>query len=306
MMEFVAERSDRLDRELMLRIPGVTRSRLATFIAEGGVTVNGEVVRKAGFALKAGMTVTVAAIEERAPQALEPVAMALDVRYEDEALLVVNKARGLMVHPSGGSTAPTLVHGLLAHADTLSAGTAAYRPGIVHRLDKETTGLLVVAKTDAAHAHLAGQIKEKTAVRRYLCVAKGVPDQREFVIDAPLGKDPKRPLTRMVRADGKPARTRVQLLGHGQGRSLLVVQLETGRTHQIRVHLAAVGLPVVGDHLYATPDVMQGPLQLHAAYIEIVHPLTGERLAVFAEPPSDFVTPVPVDEVAVRAAWREA
>ncbi len=115
MMEFVAERSDRLDRELMLRIPGVTRSRLATFIADGGVTVNGEVVRKAGFALKAGMTVTVAAIEERAPQALEPVAMALDVRYEDEALLVVNKTRGLMVHPSGGSTAPTLVHGLLAH-----------------------------------------------------------------------------------------------------------------------------------------------------------------------------------------------
>lgn len=269
-------------------MPDHTRSRLATAIRGGLVRVDGEAANKAGFMLKPGMRVQVEPIPASEPHNLEPVELPLDVVYEDDWLLVVDKPRGMVTHPTQSFQGPTLVHALLARPHTLSSGQAPYRPGVVHRLDRDTTGLLIVAKTDGAHASLAAQISRREVSRRYVAWVEGIPEQERFTIDAPLGPHPARRTLRAVRAEGKAARTHVRVLStHGQ-RTLVTVRLETGRTHQIRVHLASCRMPVTGDKLYGSGE-SSGPLQLHAASLRFLHPEDGRQVGVFAPPPADFI-----------------
>jgi 23S rRNA pseudouridine1911/1915/1917 synthase len=182
-----------------------------------------------------------------------------------------------------------LVHALLARGHDLSGHAGAYRPGIVHRLDKDTTGLLVVAKSDAIHAALSEQIKKREIERRYVAVVRNEPTLNRFIIDAPIGRDPRHPILRAVRADGKAAVTHVKVLRRVERGALLACKLETGRTHQIRVHLAHFGYEVWGDRLYAQTPYNKPPLQLHAAFLKFQHPASGAQIACFSSPPDDFI-----------------
>lgn len=287
-MEFFAEESERLDRFLARRLPEHSRTKLARLVEAGEVTVDG-LAQKPSFKLEAGMKVALAEPEDKPAHDLTPFDLALDVVYEDEALLVVNKPRGLASHPASSLNEPSLVNALLARGTKLSEVGEAFRPGIVHRLDKETTGLMVVAKTDAAHVNLARQMEGKTAERRYLALVAGTVERERFVIDMPIGRDPKHRVRMGVVPDGKPARTHVKRLERLDAGTLLACRLETGRTHQIRVHLAYHAMPVVGDALYAPKAVGGGPLQLHAAYLALDHPSDGRRLAFHAAPDEEFL-----------------
>lgn len=262
--------------------------------------VNDSVVTKSGFELRPGDFVESVEIAETAPHSLDPIPMDLDVVYEDEDLLVVNKPRGISVHPGAGKKEPTLVNGLLARGQGLSAGSLSFRPGIVHRLDKDTTGLIMVAKTDASHAALADQIKRRSVDRHYVAVIRTSPEQDLFTIDAPLARDPAFPLRMKVVADGRHAVTHVKVLRRLDRGALTLCKLETGRTHQIRVHLAHYGYEVLGDRIYARPPWDAGPLQLHAAFLAFEHPSNRHRIELFVRPPNDFASHDSVTEAEVK------
>ena len=287
-MDLFAEKAERLDRFLALRLPEHSRTKLAKLIDAGEVTVDG-VAQKPSFKLEEGMTVRLTPPEETPAHDLTPADIPLDVVYEDDLMLVVNKPRGLASHPASSLQEPSLVNALLARGTRLSEVGEAFRPGIVHRLDKETTGLMVVAKTDAAHVALARQMEGKTAERRYLAVVAGLVERERFVIDMPIGRDPKHRVRMGVVPDGKPARTHVKRLARLDAGTLLACRLETGRTHQIRVHLAYHAMPVVGDALYAPPAQREGPLQLHAAFLGLDHPGDGRRMTFHAAPDAAFL-----------------
>jgi len=301
-VQFVAEGKERLDVFLARMMPHESRSRLARLVEAGGVRVSGATAEKPGMLLRAGWEVECEAVPESKPHDLTPVELPLDVVYEDDSLLVVNKPRGLVVHPGPSVRGATLVQALLARGGALSTGSASFRPGIVHRLDKETTGLMAVAKSDAVHRALAEQLRAKTAERRYLAAVKGEPGQSRFTVEAPIGRDPRRATRMAAVAGGKPATTHFKILGRIDKGALLACRLETGRTHQVRVHLSAVGFPVLGDDLYAPPPYDSGPMQLHAAYLSFVHPATGSTMAFYAPPPPDFVS-VPGDPHAALEDW---
>jgi 23S rRNA pseudouridine1911/1915/1917 synthase len=284
-MRLVVSGHDRLDRFLARALPSVSRTRLARLASENLVLVDGE-PEKPSFRLEPGMEVEFEPPGETPAHDLTPFPMDLDIVYEDSDLLVVNKPRGLATHPAPTLAEPSLVNALLAHGGTLSSGTSSFRPGVVHRLDKETTGLLVVAKTDASHAHLAAQIAAKTATRLYLAVVASTPASERFDIDAPIGRDRKNRLRMAVDDNGRAALTHVRVLGIHPGGTLLELRLETGRTHQIRVHLAAVGFPVVGDKLY---NGAGGPMQLHSAALTFAHPASGSTMSFRRPPPEDFL-----------------
>ena len=286
-MDYLADTSERLDRFLSRVLPGHSRTKLALLATEGKVLVDGK-IRKSSFALAPGMTVTLDAPEESQPHDLTPADIPLEVLFENADLLVVNKPRGLAAHPAVSLKEPSLVNALLARGHTLSEAGGTFRPGIVHRLDKDTTGLLVVAKNDAAHVNLARQIEGKTAERRYFAVVRGVPDQEKFKMDAPIGRDPKSRQKMAVVPSGRRAVSHVLMLGRSDAGTVLAVRLETGRTHQIRVHLRSIGHPVVGDTVYGVKETEGLPMQLHAAYLSFDDPTTGERITCFAEPPEDF------------------
>lgn len=281
------DEADRLDKFLSRVLPDFSRTKLAS-LCEGGFVVVGGEPRLPRYQVRPGMQVEIADLPDPEPFHLEPIPMDLRIPYEDDALLVVEKPRGLPTHPASSYTGPTLVHGLLAHGE-LSTGSAHYRPGIVHRLDKETTGLLVIAKTDFAHAHLAAQIAERSAGRKYVALAYGNTEQARFRVEAPIARDPRSRLRMCCHPSGRFAATRFSRLAETHGGSLLVCQLETGRTHQIRVHLQAVGHPVRGDELYAKGEWAEEAMQLHAASLSFSHPVTGERMNMYAPPPADFL-----------------
>jgi 23S rRNA pseudouridine1911/1915/1917 synthase len=290
---------ERLDRALAQLFPDLSRTRAQAAIKAGAVRVDGRPIRSS-HQLEAGQQIEVdhhalniagapGASDAQLPQA---EAIPLRVVFEDERLLVVDKPAGLVVHPAPGHSTGTLVNALLAHLPGLEAGSDASRPGIVHRLDKDTSGLIVIAKDAPTHTALAHQMREHSTVKRYLALVEGRMPAAEGVIDAPIGRDPRHRQRMALVSEvngGREARTRFKTLWEARGRSLLELQLETGRTHQIRVHLASVGHPVVGDIVYGRAQLPLPPRQfLHATHLEFVHPATGEWLLFDAPLPPDL------------------
>lgn len=269
------EVNQRLDRFLAAALPDVSRSRVKRLIDAGQVRAPGLALKPATL-LPAGTVVTITLPPETtAPPAAQ--AIPLDILFEDETVIVVNKPAGLVVHPATGHAQDTLVNALLHHCPALAA-LHPERPGIVHRLDRDTSGVMVVAKSDPARHHLQGQFRARTVEKGYLALVHGVPDAPAGIIDVPLGRDPRRRQRFAPAPNGKPARTRYAVAQTFAGYSLLDVQPETGRTHQIRVHLAAIDHPVVGDDVYGTAARAPGArLFLHAASVAWVHPVTGRR-----------------------------
>lgn len=297
---------ERVDRALAL-VTGYSRADVQDLVARGAVLVDGAAVSKSR-RLHEGETVAVTARPEAAgPPGPEPVP--LEVRYEDGALAVLAKPPGLVVHPGAGNEHGTLVHGLL-HRWPAAAGVGdPMRPGIVHRLDRDTSGLLVVALRPEAYEALVAALAGRQVERRYTALVWGNPEPRRGVVDAPVGRSVRRPTRMAVTPRGRDARTHyeVQESFRHPDTSLLDITLETGRTHQIRVHLSAIGHPVVGDPAYggdrpatgrsaaALGDVPR--MFLHAGRLALAHPLTGERLA--------FEEPLPPDLEAVLARLRQ-
>ncbi len=313
------EAGQRLDRFLAARLPEISRSRLQSLIAEGRVRVNGTPATRPARKVAAGEKVALELPPPQPPE-LTPEDIPLDIAFEDEHLIVLNKPAGLVVHPAAGHAGGTLVNALLHHVEKtggkLSGIGGVERPGIVHRLDKDTSGLLVIAKTEAAHKHLSEQFaahgRDGRLHRAYLALAWGAPRLPTGAIDAPIGRHPKDRTRMAVRHHDESARaaiTHYEVLEtflpgvERPAASLLRCTLETGRTHQIRVHLAHIGHPVMGDPLYARahaasanrlPEEARAALAalnrqaLHAAELGFVHPATGERMRFTAPPPQDF------------------
>lgn len=272
----------------------VTRSAAQRLIEDEFVTVNGKPAAK-NYRLRAGDNVETE-LPEPVPLDAEPQDIPLDIVYEDADLLVVNKPKGMVVHPAPGNPDRTLVNALLWHIRDLSGINGVMRPGIVHRIDKDTSGLLIVAKNDAAHLALAEQIKAHSFEREYQAIVVGTPRDERGTIDAPIGRNPRDRKKMAVVPDGRPARTHYQLLERFDGFSHLSLTLETGRTHQIRVHMASIGHPVMGDEVYGAnrtrfekqeAKLISGQC-LHAKRIGFVHPTTGEFLRFDSELPEYF------------------
>ena len=273
--------SERLDLFVTRRLQELTRSRVRRLIDQGLVTVDGQPAAKAGLRLNAGQRVRVT-LPPPEPSELEPEAIPLRIVYEDEDLLVVDKPAGMAVHPSPGHSRHTLVHAVLAHCPDLSGIGGVLRPGIVHRLDKDTSGLIIVAKHDAAHLSLARQLKERKVEKTYVALVEGRVRPQQGVIDAPIGRHPRHRKRMAVVENGRDARTRYRVLREVDGRSLVEVQPKTGRTHQIRVHLASIGHPVVGDTLYGKRSDVFPRQFLHAQRLAFRHPRSGERMELEA------------------------
>jgi 23S rRNA pseudouridine1911/1915/1917 synthase len=282
-LRFRAAEPDRLDRAVASRAEVGSRSLAERLIAEGAVLVDGE-RRPKSHRLEGGEEVTVAVPEA---ESLEPEAMELDVAWEDEHLLVVDKPAGIVVHPAGGHRSGTLVQGLLAHD---VAGGDDDRPGIVHRLDRDTSGLLVVARSDEAHERLQEAIRRRQVERRYLALVKGTPRSRTGRIEAPIGRDRfDRSRHSLDTATPRDAVTHFEVLERLGRRALLQLRLETGRTHQIRVHLEALELPVSGDPVYGVRGDLGLERQfLHAAGLAFDHPFSRERVEVESPLPADL------------------
>lgn len=287
MIEVVVENeSGRLDKVASQLFANFSRSQLKELLASGNLLVNGQ-QKKPKYQVKPGDKLTL--VEPEVKQ-LDLVAekMDLDIVYEDDDVLVVNKPQGMVVHPSPGHESHTLVNALLYHCP-LSTINGTFRPGIVHRIDKDTSGLLMVAKNDLAHQSLAAQLKNKTNTREYLALVHGNIKEAEGTIDAPLGRSPKDRKKQAVVADGRPAITHFKVLDRFGDYTLVACRLETGRTHQIRVHMKYIGHPLAGDPLYGPKKTLPGAGQyLHAAKLGFKHPVTGEELLFEAPLPPYF------------------
>jgi 23S rRNA pseudouridine1911/1915/1917 synthase len=279
------EAGERLDRWLAAREEVGSRTAAERLIAEGKVTVDGA-VRAKSHRLAGGERVDFEQATTRR-SSLTPEGVGVRVTYEDEHLLIVDKPAGVVVHPSAGHARGTLVHGLLAHA--IAGGDEAERPGIVHRLDRDTSGLLVVARSDDAHRRLQSLIRRRQLVREYLALVRGRPRSRAGRIEAAIGRDRRDPTrTSLDTAAPREAVTHFELVELLPEHALVRVRLETGRTHQIRVHLAAIGLPVVGDPVYGVSDLELRRQFLHAWRLAFPHPLTGEPVEVESPLPPEL------------------
>ena len=257
-------------------------------IKNGQILVNGE-AKKAKYAVKEGDVIS---YEVPEPEVVEYVAedLPLEIVYQDEDVAVVNKPQGMVVHPSAGHTRGTLVNALMYHIKDLSGINGVLRPGIVHRIDKDTSGLLMIAKNDRAHLALADELKDKKSLRKYWAIVHGNLPNDRGVIEAPIGRSEKDRKKQAVTAKGKPALTRFQVLERFGDYTLVELQLETGRTHQIRVHMAYIGHPVAGDEVYGPRKTLKGHGQfLHARTLGFTHPRTGEVLEFTAEAPAIFL-----------------
>lgn len=265
-----------------------SRSFVQKVIDMGMVTVNGRTA-KASYRLRAGDEVQYEVPPPLPSEAL-PEHIPLEIIYEDSHIVVINKQRGMVVHPAAGNRSGTLVNALLARCPDLRAIGDRVRPGIVHRLDKDTTGLLVVAKDEASLKHLQAQIKDRSAVRRYLALVWGVPEN-SGVVNAPIGRDPKNRKRMAVVQLGRPAVTRYRLVSRLGRYSLVIAELATGRTHQIRVHMAHIGCPVAADPVYGNKrdQVRMSGQALHAYELRFVHPANGRQLLFRAPLPDDFM-----------------
>ena len=269
----------------------VTRSRAGGLIKDGKVRVNGAAQAKAGFKLRAGDEIH-AEIPEAEPSSVEAQDIHIDILYQDADLAVVYKPAGMVVHPAAGNADGTLVNALLMHLDQLSGIGGEIRPGIVHRIDKDTSGLLLVAKNDRAHVSLSEQIKAHTVHRAYQAILIGGFKEEEGFVDAPIGRHPADRKKMAIVPDGREARTNWFVKERLKGATLIEARLTTGRTHQIRVHMASIGHPVLGDPVYGpkkSPYPVSGGQLLHAYRIGFVHPVTGEEMLFEAEPEERFM-----------------
>ncbi|MEK4301918.1 RluA family pseudouridine synthase [Oceanobacillus sp. FSL W8-0428] len=281
------EHKKRVDKILSDLLHEHSRSQIQSWIEEGNVKVNGEIV-KANQKCQSGEMISWE-IPETKPLVLDPENIPLDIVYEDEDLLVINKEKGMVVHPSAGHRTGTLVHALLYHCTDLSGINGVERPGIVHRIDMDTSGLLVVAKNDFAHQHLSKQLQEKQLKRIYEAIVHGEIGHETGLIDAPIGRDPKDRQKMGVVDSGKPAVTHFRVLERFPKYTYVECQLETGRTHQIRVHMQYIGFPLVGDPKYGQRKSLDVHGQaLHAKQIAFIHPRTEEWMEFEAAPPAVF------------------
>jgi 23S rRNA pseudouridine1911/1915/1917 synthase len=272
---------------LVTRLTGLSRSYVANAMKAGAVNVNGAAAKPSRI-LEPGDLLRFDIDPPAVPEVL-PQAIPLDIVFEDETLLVVNKPAGLVTHPAHGSLDGTLVNGLLAHVRTLPG--EAIRGGLIHRLDRDTSGLLVVAKTEAALATLGRAMQKRYIQREYRGLVEGVLREAEGTIRGAIGRDTRNRMRYAIRTDGKPSITHYAVREQMRNAAELAFRLETGRTHQIRVHLAALGHPIVNDPLYGRPD-SRLPLPgqaLHAWKLEFKHPVTKEYLAFEVEPPADYL-----------------
>lgn len=291
----------RLDRFLAANLPELSRSRIAELIDEGHVRVNGAAAKRA-HRVAAGERIEITLLPRPALEAV-PEEIPLEILYEDDDLLVVNKPSGMTVHAGAGTSSGTLVNALLHRFGKLSTAGGPLRPGIVHRLDKDTSGVLVVARNDAAHRSLAEQFQKRTVEKTYIALVHGRLKRDSGTIELPVARDPvrrTRMTTRRPAGRARAARTNWKVLARLENFTLLAVRIHTGRTHQIRVHLSALGHAVVGDTLYGAPrqvrvprgSIAPAPLArnfLHAARISFEHPRTGARVTVVAPLPPELV-----------------
>lgn len=287
---------ERLDRVLAAAFGDLSRTRLRQLIEQGNVSAGTRVLSDPAHRVKPG---TAIALEIPPPESIDVRGQKMDlpIVYEDDQVIVIDKPRGLVVHPAAGNRDGTLVNALIAHCgESLRGIGGELRPGIVHRIDKDTTGLMVAAKTELAHRSLGKQFAAHTIERAYLALVWGVPKQREGVIEGNIGRSPlNRQKMAVVRIGGKEARTRYKVLKtFGATAAVVECRLETGRTHQVRVHMAHIGHPLIGDPIYGRPrsipglSVTIGGQALHAAVLGFQHPKTHKPLKFQSEPPADF------------------
>ena len=279
----------RVDKWLSDNRNDLSRSRIQSLINDGNILVNDEKT-KASYRLSLGDIICIVDLPVQDLE-LKPIKMDLDIIYEDHDIIVINKPKGLVVHPGAGNHECTLVHGLLAHCKDLSGINGVHRPGIVHRIDKDTSGLLVIAKNDEAHVSLSKQLSDKTMSRTYRCLVHGVIEHDYGQIDAPIGRDEKDRLKMAITSkNSKHAITHFKVLKRIQNYTYIECELETGRTHQIRVHMKYIDHPIVGDLKYAGKNEfdLQGQL-LHAVKLQLVHPSTEEVMVFEAPLNEEFV-----------------
>jgi 23S rRNA pseudouridine1911/1915/1917 synthase len=291
--------TDRLDRYLSEALPDVSRSRAQKLIEQGQIRVNEQVCTSKKVMVQVGDRIHIT-MPDAQPLDLQAENIPLEILYEDDHFLIINKPVGLVVHPAPGHEGGTLVNALLAHCDHLAGIGGVQRPGIVHRLDKDTSGAIAVAKTDQAHQHLQAQLKAKTARRDYLAVVYGAPAAQSGTINLPIGRhlvDRKKMAIIPEEKGGRHAVTHWQVKERLGNYTIMQFALETGRTHQIRVHSAKMGHPIVGDPVYSAGRAVGVKLAgqaLHAWRLQLEHPVTGTTIAVTAPIPTTFLTLVDI------------
>lgn len=278
----------RLDKFISSVQEDLSRSRVQTLLESDSILVNGN-VSKPNYKVKTGDSIT-ACFEDNMELEAVPEQMDLDIRFEDSDVIVINKPRGVVVHPANGNQTGTLVNGLLYHCKDLSGINGVLRPGIVHRIDKDTTGLLIVAKNDTAHVSLSKQLQNKSVNRLYYALVHGVIEHDFGTIDAPIGRDVKdRQKMAVTSTNSKDARTHFKVIERFEEYTLVECRLETGRTHQIRVHMQYIKHPVVGDEKYSYRKTMSlGGQLLHAHQLTFIHPRSEEAVTVNAPLPKQF------------------
>lgn len=288
---FIAtEESDntRIDSTLSFLLPDKSRSYIQKIIKDGAITVNGKIVKQS-YTLKVDDEI-VCDIPDAVMPEIEPEEMKLDIVYEDSDFIIINKPKDMVVHPAPGHMNGTLVNGIMHHCKDLSGINGVLRPGIVHRIDKDTTGLLIICKNDIAHNHIAEQLKEHSIERTYHAICHGVLKEDEGVINAPLGRSQNDRKKMAIVSDGKRAVTHYTVLERFKDATYVKLNLETGRTHQIRVHMASLGHPLLGDNVYGQKNdkyLKYGQL-LHAKTLGLVHPTTGEFVQFDSDIPEYF------------------
>jgi len=282
----VDEAGVRLDRYVAEKCTELSRTQAQKLIADGNITVNNRVA-KAGVKLHVGDRVNIT-LPPPPPSPLSPEAIPLNIIYEDNDLLVIDKPAGLPIHPAPGHYSHTLVNAILAYLPSLPESDDSLRPGIVHRLDKDASGVMVVAKNSVAQANLINQFKTRSVVKAYLALVKGHLTPNEGVIEAPIGRDPRHRKRMAVVTEGKEARTQYYVIKHVGDYTLVEVRPETGRTHQIRVHLSAIGYPVVGDSVYGVKSPHLSRPFLHACRLGFQSPSTTEYVEFTSNLPPDL------------------
>lgn len=283
------EAKQRLDKYIKEKQQDLSRMMIQKLLEEGSILVNSK-KQKPSYLVQEGDKIEIH-IPEAKPTTIEPQNIPLNIIYEDEDIIVVNKEKGMVVHPAVGNSDGTLVNAILAHCKgNLSGIGGEQRPGIVHRLDKDTSGLLIVAKNDKAHLQMSKQIEERKVKKVYIALVRGIVPDKEATISMPIGRSPKDRKKMAVVAKGKEAITHFEVLERFSKYTLLKVKIDTGRTHQIRVHMAEIGYPVVGDMLYSNGKNefgVQGQM-LHAKSLDFCHPITGKAMHLEAPLPKYF------------------